>query len=100
VGESASHHWDEWTFLTKEIVERLDQQDTPVVFILLGNYARNYSRYIRESDVIECSHPSPLGAKRSFFGSRIFSTANGKLVEAGVEPINWRLDHGTGRDSD
>ena len=100
VGESASHHWDEWTFLTKEIVERLDQQDTPVVFILLGNYARNYSRYIRESDVIEASHPSPLGAKWSFFGSRIFSTANGKLVEAGVEPINWRLDHGERRDSD
>ena len=41
--------------------------------------------------VIESPHPSPLSAHRGFFGSRPFSRANAALVEAGREPVDWRL---------
>ncbi|RMH75315.1 MAG: uracil-DNA glycosylase, partial [Actinomyces sp.] len=32
-----------------------------------------------------------LSAHRGFFGSRPFSRTNAALVEAGREPIDWRL---------
>jgi uracil-DNA glycosylase len=84
-GHSASHHWDEWSYLTREIVERLDEKS--VVFVLLGRIARSYRRYITRSPCIETSHPSPLGAAHGFLGSRIFSQVNSHLPQ----PIDWSL---------
>src|SRR5258708_3442374 len=60
-GRPGSHHWEEWSYLTKEIVEKLDGKG--VVFVLLGSVARNYHRCISRSMVITTSHPSPLGAR-------------------------------------
>jgi len=92
-GRPASHRWLEWEFLTKEIVEKLNERG--IVFILLGAIAREFKKYTDDrSAVIEASHPSPLGVlskKTPFFGSRIFTTANSKLVEQGLDPINWRI---------
>lgn len=89
-GKPGSHHWDEWLPLTQEIVTKLDKQSC-VVFVLLGAEARKFSKYIENSDVIETSHPSPLGANKGFFGSRIFSTVNAKLAEAGMNTVDWSL---------
>lgn len=90
-GKPGSHHWDEWRLLSEEVVQRIDLQGA--VFILLGNEARSLSRCITsgKSKFIETSHPSPLGAKHGFFGSRIFSRANGLLKELGKPYIDWRL---------
>ena len=86
VGKAGSHHWIEWEFLTKEIVEKLDVRGD-CVFALLGSYARGYTKYINNSPIVETSHPSPLGANKGFLGSRLFSTINSNLKE----PIDWRL---------
>jgi uracil-DNA glycosylase len=40
---------------------------------------------------VESVHPSPLSARRGFFGSRPFSTVNELLVAQGGEPVDWRL---------
>ena len=92
-GKPASQRWLEWEFLTKEIVEKLNEKG--IVFIFLGSIAREFVKYTDDrSKVIEASHPSPLGVlakKTPFFGSRIFTTANTLLVEQGLEPIDWRL---------
>lgn len=85
-GLPGSHHWDEWTYLTKEIVEVLDAKGS-VVFCLLGRIARDYNRYINQSICIETSHPSPLSANKGFLGSRIFSRINEHLNP----PVEWRL---------
>lgn len=103
VGKPGSHHWVEWTYLTQEIVEKLDGRSSGVhpggespkpspVFILLGNVARYYSRFILNSPIIETSHPSPLGVKHGFAGSRIFSRANVELCKLGQPTIDWRLE--------
>lgn len=90
-GRPASHHWEEWSYLTKEIVERLDGQDS-VVFCLLGKYANAFGSCVRSNlDIVETSHPSPLGAKWGFLGSRIFTKINNRLVDKGLTPIDWRL---------
>lgn len=92
-GKPGSQRWSEWDFLTKEIVEKLNEKG--IVFIFLGAIAREFKKYTDDrSAVIEASHPSPLGVlskKTPFFGSRIFTTANIKLVEQGLAPIDWRL---------
>lgn len=88
--QSASHRWVEWEYFTKEVVEKCDARNIP--FVLLGNVARSYNKYIFSSPVVETSHPSPLGANRGFFGSRIFSKVNQILVDRGEQPIDWRLE--------
>ena len=41
--------------------------------------------------VITSPHPSPLSARRGFFGSRPFSRANAALQAMGAEPVDWSL---------
>jgi len=95
-GQSLSHDWlgHEWDNLTSEIIQRLRTRG--VVFAFLGSIARRFTPAVAEpSEVIITSHPSPRGSlnsKRPFVGSRLFSTINAKLVELGLEPIDWRLD--------
>jgi len=93
--KSLSHErWTEWTYLTKEIVEKLSERG--IVFVFLGRVARQYAKYVdlRNNQILEYSHPSPMGLiskKQTFKGSRLFSTVNAKLVENGLSPIDWRL---------
>jgi len=86
-------YWTEWTYLTKEIIETLS--DKGIVFVLLGSRAREYSRYISLSNnyLIELGHPSPIGyrANNPFKSSRLFSVVNDKLVNNGLQAIDWRL---------
>jgi uracil-DNA glycosylase len=93
-GHSLSHDWDEWSYLTREIIERLSEKG--IVFAFLGTVAGRFNHGIdpEKNRVITCSHPSPRGnkfGKIPFTGSRLFSTINAKLVEIQQEPINWEL---------
>lgn len=92
-GRPASNHWEEWTYLTKEIVEKLDEQGK-TVFVFLGRVAGHYASYVKHCPYIVTSHPSPLGANKGFLGSRIFSRTNFYLRSIGQQEINWRLDDG------
>jgi uracil-DNA glycosylase len=94
-GKPMSHHWCEYEFLNKEILETL--RDQSVVFVALGNVAKEVLlRYVSYDDapIVTVGHPSPRGLKFSktpFKGSRLFTTINTKLVEHGLKPIDWRL---------
>ena len=59
--------------------------------MLWGNNAIEYKKYLNNPRhlVLTSSHPSPLSARHSFFGSRPFSKANKFLQENGIEPIKW-----------
>lgn len=85
------HDWEEYRYLTGEIIDVLSKKG--IVFVLLGQLARSYLPRIdlRNNSVITTSHPSPRGnaGKTPFTGSRIFSTVNDKLVNNGLEPIDW-----------
>ena len=92
-GEPGSHRGVGWEEFTDAVVARVDAGRAPVVFLLLGNRAQEKARGVdRERHaVIEVPHPSPLSAWRGFFGSRVFSRANGLLEELGREPVDWSL---------
>lgn len=93
---SLSCCWPEWEALNEELFWKLGQEHC--VFVLLGNMARGYAKYIHpntpECNIVELSHPSPRASHSSnhpFFGSRMFSTVNGLLESQGNKAIDWRL---------
>jgi len=94
-GVSLSHDWEEWSWLTREIITKLSHKG--IVFAFLGGVARRYLEYVdlTNNEVILTSHPSPRGSRASktpFEGSRLFTTINDKLLNQGLKAIDWRLD--------
>ena len=92
-GQAASHQRKGWETFTDEVLRSVNEKQERVVFILWGASARKKKAVIDTSRhvIIESAHPSPLSASNGFFGSRPFSRANAALVEAGRDPIDWRL---------
>ncbi|MEY2554545.1 MAG: uracil-DNA glycosylase [Ilumatobacteraceae bacterium] len=92
-GAAASHQGKGWEQFTDEVLRTVNAKPHRVVFILWGAHARKKKALIDTSrhTVIESAHPSPLSAHNGFFGSKPFSRANAALIEAGLEPIDWRL---------
>ena len=90
---AASHQKHGWETFTDEVIRAVNDKNERVVFILWGASARRKKELVdlRRHVVIESPHPSPLSASRGFFGSRPFSRANAALVEAGREPVDWRI---------
>ncbi|MGH9251581.1 MAG: uracil-DNA glycosylase [Acidimicrobiales bacterium] len=95
-GRAASHQGKGWEVFTDEVLRAVNAKPERVVFILWGASARRKRTLIDTSRhvVIESAHPSPLSAANGFFDSRPFSRANAALVEAGREPIDWRIPDG------
>ncbi|MFM6841895.1 MAG: uracil-DNA glycosylase [Candidatus Planktophila sp.] len=87
VGERNAHLDSEWKALTFDIAQYLSSRK--VVAILWGNYAKELASIF--SEVVESPHPSPLSARRGFFGSKPFSRANEILIGLNREPVDWML---------
>ncbi len=92
-GQANSHQGKGWEEFTDQVLRAVNEKPERVVFILWGAAARRKKALIDTSRhaVIESPHPSPHSASYGFFGSRPFSRTNAALVEAGREPIDWRI---------
>lgn len=92
---ASSHKKLGWQTFTDQVIKHLNDREEPVVFILWGNYAKSKEQYITNSRhrVITSVHPSPLSARRGFFGSKPFSQANQFLEDNNKTPINWQIDN-------
>lgn len=92
-GEPNSHKGKGWELFTDEVIEQVNAKAEPVVFILWGRHAQAKEALItnRHHLILKSPHPSPLSARRGFFGSRPFSKINTFLEEVGRGPINWEL---------
>ena len=86
-----SHKNKGWEIFTDTIIEKLNEREDPVIFVLWGKYARSKQVLITNSNhiIIESAHPSPLSASRGFFGSKPFSKANENLIKLKKEIIKW-----------
>lgn len=91
--KAASHSNHGWETFTDEVIRKINEKNTPVVFILWGSYARSKKSLITNPIhyVIESAHPSPLSAHNGFFGSRPFSRTNAFLEKNKITPINWEI---------
>ena len=89
--EANSHKDLGWGQFTDFIIKEISDKKENVVFVLWGNFAQKKAGLIdtKKHFIIQSVHPSPLSARKGFFGSRPFSKINQFLEEKGKEPINW-----------
>ena len=80
---------------TDAVIEAVNRQDRPVVYMLWGRPAQSKIPMLTNPKhlILKASHPSPLSAFRGFFGCRHFSQANDFLKSHGVEPIDWQIEN-------
>ena len=88
-----SHKGKGWEPFTDGIIRAVSAQPAPVVFVLWGAFAQKKKGLVDTSRhaVVEGAHPSPLAARRGFFGSRPFSKINSALRAAGRPGIDWQV---------
>jgi uracil-DNA glycosylase len=96
-GEAGGHLKLGWDGLLGDVLARLDAH--PRAFLLWGRQAQARGRALAPHHLkLETAHPSPLSARRGFFGSRPFSRVNDWLESRAAGSINWALSE-TGKDS-
>lgn len=88
-GNAGAHAKLGWSRLTAQVLDTLN--DHPRAFLLWGNHAQSFAAHITGPGhlILKTAHPSPLSARRGFFGSRPFSRINDWLTEQGQSPIDW-----------
>jgi uracil-DNA glycosylase len=88
-GQAQAHARLGWQRLAEDVLDEVSR--CPTAFLLWGGQARALRPAIRDGGhlVIESAHPSPLSARRGFFGSRPFSRVNDWLAAQGQPPIAW-----------
>ena len=87
-----SHNNEEYKKFLASVLEVLDHQKQPIVFLLWGGPARKLKGYLHNPShlILECIHPSPLAANHGgWFGNNHFKSANKYLEDNGAEPIKW-----------
>ncbi len=90
VAEAGAHGDIGWAGFTDRVIKVLNRKlGRRLVAILWGNQAQQLSAVLCDCTVIASPHPSPLSARRGFFGSKPFSKTNQSLVEVGEQPIDW-----------
>ena len=92
-GEANSHKGKGWETFTDRIIELLNEREKPVIFVLWGRPAQAKKKLITNPNhhIIESVHPSPLSARRGFFGSKPFSKINHFLASNGEQEIDWQI---------
>lgn len=91
--EANSHKGKGWEQFTDAILEAVNRQDRPIVFMLWGSQAQSKEVMLDNPKhlILKAPHPSPLSASRGFFGCRHFSKCNAFLEAHGETPINWQV---------
>ncbi len=91
--EAASHQKRGWETFTDELIRAVNNKETPVIFMLWGNFAISKANLITNPIhyILKTTHPSPLSANRGFLGCGHFELANKILVDTGQTPINWSV---------
>jgi uracil-DNA glycosylase len=88
-----SHQKKGWEEFTDNVLKKLNEDDSPKVFMLWGNNAISKKNLLNNHFhlVIESSHPSPLSARHSFFTSACFSRANEFLIANKKSPVDFTI---------
>lgn len=88
-GAADGHKHLGWQHLAHQVLALASQR--PTAFVLWGNAAQKLEKHIEPGDhlILKSAHPSPLSARRGFFGSRPFSNVNKWLAARGEDAIDW-----------
>ena len=90
--QALSHNIEEYRIFLSKVLETLDHQIQPIVFLLWGGPARKLKAYLHNPShlILECIHPSPLAANHGgWFGNGHFKKTNEYLRKNGTKEIKW-----------
>ena len=90
--EPLSHNIKEYEMFFQDVLEILDKQHRPIVFMLWGSSARKLKKLLHNPShlILECVHPSPLAANHGgWFKNNHFRLANEYLKKNKVKPVDW-----------
>lgn len=93
--QAGSHQGKGWEQFTDAIIQAVNAQDRPIVYLLWGKPAQSKIPMLTNPKhlILKAPHPSPLSAYRGFFGCRHFSQTNLFLAKQGIEPIDWQIEN-------
>ncbi len=93
--QAASHQGKGWEQFTDAVIEAVNAQDRPIVYMLWGRPAQSKIPMLTNPKhlILKAPHPSPLSAYRGFFGCKHFSQANAFLEKNGLEKIDWQIEN-------
>lgn len=94
-GKPLSHKSPLYEEFDRRLLEYVDTLPQPIVFLLWGNFAKKFEKYIKNPNrlILKASHPSPLALSHGgFFNQHHFSRANDYLYEHNIKPISWQID--------
>ena len=93
--QAASHQGKGWEKFTDAVIEAVNAQDRPIVYMLWGRPAQSKIPMLNNPKhlILKAPHPSPLSAYRGFFGCKHFSQANAFLEQNGLERIDWQIEN-------
>lgn len=94
-GKPLSHKSPLYEEFDRRLLEYVDTLPKPIVFLLWGNFAKKFEKYIKNPNrlILKASHPSPLALSHGgFFNQHHFSRANDYLYEHNIKPISWQID--------
>ena len=93
--QANSHQKKGWELFTDAVIEAVNAQDRPIVYLLWGRPAQSKIPMLNNPKhlILKAPHPSPLSAYRGFFGCKHFSQANAFLQEHVIEPIDWQIEN-------
>ena len=93
--QANSHRGHGWEQFTDAILQTVDAQNRPIVYMLWGTPAQTKAAMLHNSRhlILKAPHPSPLSAYRGFFGCRHFSKCNAFLERNGSQPIDWQIEN-------
>ena len=90
-----SHQGKGWEYFTDAIIEAVNKEDRPIVYLLWGRPAQKKASMLNNPKhlILKAPHPSPYSADTGFFGCRHFSQANEFLRSHGVDPVDWQIEN-------
>jgi uracil-DNA glycosylase len=82
----AGSHMKKWENFTNDVIKFIDENNDKCIFLLLGNYAKSKSIFIKnKNNIISAPHPSPLA--KGFIGSNVFI----KIEQILGNKIDWSI---------
>lgn len=93
--QANSHQGKGWEQFTDAIINAVNSQDRPIVYLLWGKPAQSKIPMLTNPKhlILKAPHPSPLSAYRGFFGCKHFSQTNEFLMKNGLVPIDWQIEN-------
>ena len=90
-----SHKDIGWETFTDAVIDVLNKQDRPIVYLLWGSPAQKKCKNLDNPRhlILKAPHPSPLSAYRGFFGCKHFSKTNDFLRENNLAEIDWQIEN-------